>query len=193
MKPNELWCADVTIFKTADSTKHYIHFLMDHFSKMVLGYRVETSSSGKAIRNLLQEANLKYKPDKINFFTDGGSENVNTTVSSFFNDLCIPTKHNIAQKDVVFSNSMVEALNKTIKNQFLYPKQLSSEIQLIKVLRETVSIYNTIRPQMSLGGNTPFETLIGVPIDFSIYKKYFVQQKVTRLAQNKENICKVFF
>lgn len=32
-RPNEIWCADVTILKTADGVKHYIHFLMDHFSK----------------------------------------------------------------------------------------------------------------------------------------------------------------
>lgn len=24
--PNELWCADVTIFKTGDGKKHYFHF-----------------------------------------------------------------------------------------------------------------------------------------------------------------------
>lgn len=27
---NEVWCEDVTIFKTADGVKHYIHILMDH-------------------------------------------------------------------------------------------------------------------------------------------------------------------
>lgn len=25
-KSNELWCADVTVFKTADNIKYYIHF-----------------------------------------------------------------------------------------------------------------------------------------------------------------------
>ncbi len=49
-KPNEVWCADVTIFKTADNAKHYIHILMDHFSKKVLGFSIEKSNSGKAIR-----------------------------------------------------------------------------------------------------------------------------------------------
>jgi hypothetical protein len=38
LKPNELWCADVTIFKTSDNVKHYIHFLIDHFSKYIIGY-----------------------------------------------------------------------------------------------------------------------------------------------------------
>ncbi len=40
-KPNEVWCADVTIFRTLDGVNHYIHILMDHFSRMVLGFRIE--------------------------------------------------------------------------------------------------------------------------------------------------------
>jgi putative transposase len=192
-KPNELWRADVTIFKTADGVKHYIHFLIDHFSKMILGYRVEAYSSGKAIRDLLQDSTLKYKPEKLTFLTDGGSENVNTTVPSFLNDLTIPTKHNIAQKDVVFSNSMIEAINKIMKHQFLYPKNTNSRNLLLIAVDESVPIYNTIRPQMSLGGNTPFETLNGVTIDINKYKASFVQQKTIRLALNKKNSCRICF
>jgi putative transposase len=52
-RPNEIWCADVTILKTTDNKKHYIHFLMDHYSKMIFGYSVENSSSPKPIKNLL--------------------------------------------------------------------------------------------------------------------------------------------
>lgn len=60
-RPNEIWCADVTILKTANDKKHYIHFFIDHYSKMILGYRIENSSSPKAIRDLLEQAYLKYK------------------------------------------------------------------------------------------------------------------------------------
>ncbi|MCK8479027.1 hypothetical protein [Psychroserpens algicola] len=50
-RPNEVWCADVTIFKTQDYIKHYIHILMDHYSKKIIGYRIEGFSSGEAIRS----------------------------------------------------------------------------------------------------------------------------------------------
>lgn len=77
-RPNEIWCADVTILKTVDNKKHYIHFLMDHYSKMILGYKIENSSSPKATRDLLEHAYLKYKSkESITFVTDGGVENVN--------------------------------------------------------------------------------------------------------------------
>jgi putative transposase len=186
-KPNELWCVDVTIFKTKDHVKHYIHLLIDHYSKMILGYRIKSSSSGTAIKELLQTACIKYKSNQIPLLSGGGSENVNTTVSNFTSSNDI--KHIIAQKDVVFSNSMIEAINKIIKHQFLYSKGIEDGKQLGNILEETITVYNSVRPQMSLGGNTPTETFQGKIIDFSVYSKSFNAQKVIRIAQNKESNC----
>lgn len=189
-KPNEVWCADVTIFKTADGIKHYIHILMDHFSKKILGYRVECSSSGKAIRALLQDAYLKYRPESTMFLTDGGSENVNTKVGLLLNSLNNNIIHRIAQRDVLFSNSMIEAFNKVLKHQFLYPHNIGSRKQLEKVLHEAIIIYNNHKPQINLGGNTPTETFNGVPINLKKYSSGFKDQQLIRIAQNKRNSCK---
>ena len=190
-KPNELWCADVTIFKTADNVKHYIHFLIDHFSKYIIGYKICSSSSSIAIKELLDNANQLHKPNKLQFLTDGGSENVNTTVANFINSPDVPIEHIIAQKDVLFSNSMVEALNKVIKHQFLFPKAIANGNILHKVLGQSVPIYNDIRPQMSLGGNTPIETFNGMTIDISKYTQNFNEHKALRRQLNKQNISKV--
>jgi putative transposase len=108
-RPNEIWCADVTILKTSDGKKYYIHFLMDHYSKMILGYTVENSSSPKAIRDLLEQAYLEHKnKEPIAFVTDGGAENVNTTVQEFLTATRQIIKHLIAQRDIPFSNSKIE-------------------------------------------------------------------------------------
>ncbi len=192
-RPNQIWCCDVTIFKTMDNVKHYIHFLIDHYSKMIFGYKIEKYSSGVAIKSLLQDACLKYHPDKIEFLTDGGSENVNTTVSSFIDSSNIFIKHLIAQKDVIFSNSMIESINKVIKHQFLYPKEIFDGNHLYKIMDEIVPIYNNIRPQMSLGGNTPRETQNGLTIDISRYKNKIKEQKQLRLVQNKRSNCSVCY
>lgn len=190
-KPNELWCADVTIFKTPDTIKHYIHFLIDHFSKYIIGYKICSSASSVAIKELLENAYQLHKPNKLQFLTDGGGENVNTTVSNFINSSEIPIEHIIAQKDVVFSNSMVEALNKVIKHQFLFPKEIPNRDQLHKILEQSTEVYNNLRPQMSLGGNTPIETFNGMTIDISRYTQNFDEHKALRREVNKQNICKV--
>jgi putative transposase len=190
-RPNEIWCADVTILKTADDKKHYIHFLMDHYSKMILGYSVENSSSPKAIKNLLKEAYLKHKNNEpITFVTDGGVENVNTTVQEFLTSINQDIKHLIAQKDIPFSNSKIEAFNKIIKHQFLLPRNLENLEQLNNALAEDVRTYNMIRPQFSLEGNTPAETFAGKIIDLKSYKAHFEEQKRGTVLLNQQNKCK---
>lgn len=190
-RPNEIWCADVTILKTADDKKHYIHFLMDHYSKMILGYRIENSSSPKAIKDLLEQAYLKYKSKKpITFVTDGGVENVNIKVHDFLETTNQEIKHLIAQKDIPFSNSKIEAFNKIIKHQFLLPQNLINREQLESSLIENVITYNTIRPQFSLQGNTPAETFSGKPIALNSYKIHFQVQKSLRISSNQQNRCK---
>lgn len=188
-KPNEMWCADVTIFKTTDNVKHCIHLLIDHYSKMILGFRIEKNASGQAIKSLIQEACFIHQPDKLLFLTDGGSENVNSTVTNFINSADKHIKHIVAQRDVVFSNSMIEATNKIIKHQFLFPLVIENKGQLLKVLKATKLTYNTIRPQMSLRGNTPQETYNGLTIDFYTYNKGFKEQKTLRIFQNKKSTC----
>lgn len=189
-KPNEIWCADVTIFKTSDGVKHYIHFLMDHYSKKILGFKIEESNSAIAIKILLQEAYINpNNSDDITFLTDGGSENVNKIVSEFINSPNINIKHLIAQKDIHFSNSKIEAFNKIIKHQFLLPKNLENFIQLISSLENDVNIYNHIRPQFGLAGNTPHETYEGVNLNFKQYTSHFKEYQKIRVVQNQKNVC----
>lgn len=189
-KPNEIWCADVTIFKTLDNKKHYIHLLIDHYSKMILGFSIENSSSPKAIRNLLQEAYLKYKINSPKqFVTDGGIENINHLVKNFIDKTNIT--HLIAQKDIPFSNSQMEAINKILKHQFLLPKHLQNYEQLLPALISCIITYNTIRPQQSLLGNTPLETFNGKPILISNYNCDFSIQKAKRIEFHHNNICNI--
>jgi putative transposase len=190
-RPNEIWCADVTILKTADNKKHNIHFLMDHYSKMILGYSVENSSKPKAIKDLLEQAYLKYKnKEPITFVTDAGIENVNCTVHEFIATTNLNIKHLIAQKDIPYSNSKIEAFNKIIKHQFLLPHNLTNREQLEAALAIDVQTYNMIRPQLSLHGNTPAETFNGKTIDLKNYKSHFEAQKTERITINQQNRCK---
>jgi Integrase core domain len=98
--------------------------------------------------------------------------------------------HLIAQKDIPFSNSRIEAFNKIIKHQFLLPRNLEDRKQLINALAEDIPAYNTIRPQLSLQGNTPTETFSGKQLNINLYKTHFDNQKIVRISQNQQNKCK---
>lgn len=93
----------------------------------------------------MQEAYLKYKTNSpTQFVTDSGIENINNIVKDFIATTTIT--HLIAQKDIPFSNSQIEAINKILKHQFSLPKQLQNFEQLLPTLIFSITICNTIRP-----------------------------------------------
>jgi len=64
------------------------------------------------------------------FLADGGCENTNSNVASLLESLSHSLVHKIAQNDVLFSNSMIEAF----KYEFLYLKTIASGLGLKKLL-----------------------------------------------------------
>ncbi len=88
-------------------------------------------------------------------------------------------KHIIAQKDIKSSNSKIEAVNKVVKHQFLFPLKLTTEDGLIEAIPNCIDIYNDHRPQRSLNGYTPNEAYDGTPLDYSALMDYLI-----KMAQN---------
>ena len=186
-KPNQIWCADVTILKTADGVKHYIHLLVDHYSRMILGYQVAQSAQPKIIKNLLQIAFEKQaQTESIDFVTDCGVENVNKTVASYISSTGNKIIHKLAQRTIPESNSVIESINKVLKHQLLLPRNLQNGSQLEIALPEDINTYCYVRPQHRLLGNTPFESYNQKPIVIPD----FTTQKIARIAQNQLNRCK---
>jgi len=72
----------------------------------------------------------------------------------------------------------------------LLPQNLTNRGQLETVLVADVQTYNTIRPQLSLQGNTPAETFSGKPITINSYKTHFKEHKTLRISANQQNSCK---
>jgi putative transposase len=99
--------------------------------------------------------------------TDGGPENVNHTVQDFINLPDINILQLIAQKDIKFSNSQIEAFNKVLKHQFLHPKEIANREEFQEILENDIRIYNTKRPQGSLKGSTPDETYHSIELNYA--------------------------
>jgi len=101
-----------------DNIKVYIYIVMDNFSRKILAYRASLSYSANLAFNCLKEAYenhiLPNQPDwDVELMVDGGSEVNNATIDSYIKTISV--KKIIAQQDVSFSNSMIEAVNKINK------------------------------------------------------------------------------
>jgi putative transposase len=186
-KPNEIWCADVTKYKLSDGSSYSIHLLMDHYSRKVLGCKISKTPQATNITTLIKNAIVNTKEPPNYFLTDGGSENCNLLVKKLTNEAQI--KHLIAQKDISFSNSGIEALNKILKHQFLRKKIITTEKQLKKEILSFINIYNNHRPHAALNGYTPNEKYNNSK-DFEWFSTAIKQQKNERSKQNKAKTCK---
>ena len=173
---NEYWCADVTIFKTKDNVKHYIYFVIDHFSKKILSYKIADKICGitraetfkmavEYVLSLQEQKSPDFKNnDNINsngnestlLVVDGGVENINAHVDTFLSSVKEMIRKVVALKDIVQSNSPIEAFNKTIKNDYLNKMELNTGEDLKKALEFALNDYDH-RPHGSIHGYTPNE------------------------------------
>jgi putative transposase len=123
--------------------------------------------------------------------TDGGPENQNSTVDNCIADEKMSLKKLIAGQDIIFSNSMVEAVNKILKYRYLFHHDIADFKALEKHLAVTVANYNTVRPHYSLKGHTPEQILNGKQLDFVKYKEEMKAAQKKRIEINKLASCGV--
>jgi putative transposase len=194
--PNEMWHADITEFKTADGVISYIYLVLDNFSKFITSWRVSERICGKlrmeTFKETIELAGIK--PKTLNqalttdLIVDGGSENNNQVVETLLGQY--PIEKVIALKDIQKSNAMIERVNQLIKYNYLYPKQIQNQTQLINYLRDfVIPDYNNKRPHGSLSGLTPLEAYAGKSINFKKIRQKMIQALQERVQFNQNHSC----
>lgn len=190
--PLQLLHADVTVFRTVDNIKAYIYLVQDNFSRAILQFAVRLDCKVATMMELVSNVHSQYlQPAAINLcqlMTDDGSENFGP-VQGFLLSAESPTlQHIVAQRDVEFSNSMIEAANKNLKYRFLYHKYIADFNSLCQYLPQAIEDYNN-RPHDVLSGLTPIEVLNGKTIDKTSSHLQMQAAKTVRISENKQQKC----
>ncbi len=189
--PNEIWHADITIVKSLDGLKNYVYLLMDNYSKYIINWRVEPMVSGairvETIKNGYQEH--IFKQQDLTLIIDGGPENNNSLMDNYINSPGISLRKLIAQKDIPFSNSLIEAQNKLLKYRYLFKCQYKDIGELRKALDWIIPDYNNQRPHHSLNGLTPYEVFTGKTIDHLNLQSNTKLAKQNRIIENTKERC----
>jgi len=190
--PLQILHADATVFRTADNRKSYIHLVQDNFSRAILGYTVaESCKAENTFENLDAVLQTYLIPSGISsclLLTDDGPENAGPVRNLIAGSVSPAINHLIAQRDIDFSNSMIEAVNKQLKYRFLYHHPIANHAALIKYLQQAVQDYNN-RPHQVLHGLTPLEVLDGKTFDKDACQQQMVLARNARLAENKKIQC----
>ncbi len=191
--PNETWHADVMIVKTMDGLKNYCHLVVDNFSRKILAWRVSKELSASIRVATLREAAQPLidanHQSKVDLIVDGGSENNNSTVEGFISVSQISIHKLVALRDVHFSNSIVEAVNKVVKYSYLFPKKLPDGASLERAVGEAILDYNDLRPHGSLDGLTPSEAYNGIDKKSMRTREKLNMAQKARIEYNRQSRC----
>ena len=190
-KINQVWHADITLYKTVKGNVYYIYTIMDNFSRKVLHWTVATRVCANirlnSIKKALEHINLPH--DTIRLVTDGGPENDNLTIKEFLNNCQVNIHHQIALRDIISSNSAIEANNKILK-RFLRLFSIHTKKELLEKLAFFFEDYNDKRPHYRLGIFTPNEIYQGAMPGNPYALEYPIAAQKRR-ETNRNSNCKV--
>jgi len=190
-KPKEIIHADVCVYRPLDYTKCFIYFIVDNFSRMILGWKISTQYKSSImldnLRNVYSNCILEKEDPSTVLLVDDGIENKGF-VCAAIKDQEINLTRLVAQKDIRFSNSIVEAVNKRMKYGFLFRAELLDFEHTERFLETAVKQYNN-RPHSALHGFTPEEVFHGAIPDKTLFKNRIEQAKILRKAENKALSC----
>ena len=94
----------------------------------------------------------------------------------------------IAQKDIIFSNSMIEAVNKRLKYEFLYTKEYTDINELQRNFENVVETMNYL-PRAVLYGLSSDEVFNGAIPNKYLYSLQMYNAKIERKKANLNLSC----
>jgi transposase InsO family protein len=160
--PNELFHLDVTIIKLLDGTRAYLHAVIDNYSGRILSWALEDRLGSGATCRVLHEAASQISSDSgaPTVFADSGSENVNREVDELLER--VDLRRVLAQVEVTFSNSMIEAFWRSLKHSWIYLHSLDTVTALRRLVEFYVTAHNEVMPHSAFQGQTPDEMYFGI-------------------------------
>lgn len=152
---NQLWVSDLTYYKIKNKPV-YISFIMDAYSKKILGYQLAQNMEAIHTQKALKMA-LKYNPlpawHTLIHHSDRGTQYCCDEY------IKILKKHHIqismTENGDPLENAIAERLNGIIKEEYLEHYQFRNINELHYKLDQAVYYYNVERPHLSCSMKTP--------------------------------------
>jgi putative transposase len=154
-RPNQVWVCDITYIATSEGFM-YLALITDLYSRKIVGYDISDSLEAEGCRRALKRALSMVKiPEGIIHHSDRG---IQYCCKEYIKLL---KKHkmeiSMAAKGDCYENAVAERVNGILKQEYdLGCRFISKEIA-VKVTKEGINLYNTIRLHRSIDFKTPEE------------------------------------
>ena len=153
-RPEQLWVSDITYIKTAGENL-YLSLITDAYSKKIMGYELsdnlKASSSKKALLMALKER--RYPKRKLIHHSDRGIQ----YCCPEYTEVLTANKIRISMttKYDPYENAIAERVNGILKQEFDISSPRIKKEEAQKIVTNSISIYNKMRPHYSCNLMTP--------------------------------------
>lgn len=159
-KPEQLWVADITYLPTKTG-EAYLSLVTDACSRKIVGYHIHNDLKTDSVIQAYKKA-LKQRQTKdvvLTHHSDRGIQYCSEKYQSFHKQHgveCSMTDGYLVKQCFSYQNALAERINGILKNEYLLHKPTDIK-EAIKMVAESVDIYNTKRPHLALKYKTPNE------------------------------------
>lgn len=155
-RPEQVWVADIT-YVPGEKKHQYLHLITDAYSKQIMGYELsddlEAGSTLKALKMAIRRRQYPKLP--LIHHSDRGLQYCSRLYTDTLqqNDIQI----SMTENGDPYENPIAERVNGILKEEFgLDEPGVESRMQQ-KQTRESISIYNRLRPHLSCHMLTPIQ------------------------------------
>lgn len=152
-KSNELWGIDMTYIWCGEDGWAYMHSVIDHHDKQLLGYHFSRSCSALGGVMALAEAAAKRMIETLELRSDNGCHYGARIFRDEIRRLGIT--HTRTMVNTPKGNSVVERFFRSLKEECVWQHQFRNFEEAKQAVDKWVKFYNTERPHQSLGYETP--------------------------------------
>jgi len=152
---NQVWQSDIT-YILVNGQFYYIVFIIDIFSRRIVGYRASDHMRSDAnVKALNQAIKLRSSKDLTNLIhhSDRGSQYASKAYTGILKKNGIHISMGLKATD----NAYAERLNGIIKNEYLKYKEMASLKDLKRELKKAVKHYNEKRTHINLDKLNPVD------------------------------------
>ena len=172
-RPDEIWVTDIT-YLHVQGRHMYVFLVTDMYSRMVVGWKVADNmrddNAIEALKMALRGMNPQYKEMPVIHHSDRGSQYCSLDYVKLMK------KHSMeismTEGGNPRENSVAERVNGIIKNEYLYPLQVSISGLHMRVHR-AIHAYNAERPHLSLNMHTPEYVYRTGILTHRLWKNYY--------------------
>ncbi|MBX7057000.1 MAG: hypothetical protein K1X75_02965 [Leptospirales bacterium] len=190
-RSGEILHTDVTRMFLSDHRMVHVHVLMDNFSRCILAAVATFPASATLWRSIFEgvlDRHTDILPSSFDLIVDDGSENKGE-LAELADSAPDRVRRLAAQKDITFSNSMAEAINRILKGQYIQERVFTTLAGFQEAVDEAVKDYNN-RCHGSLHGTRPLPAFHGEIPDRHRFAARIVAARALRIEENSKFNCK---